>query len=109
MKVSVKVLVLFLALGAMRDGVAQTSTVNLTLEQTHTIKEIVLKDYNFPRLKPGNFTPGDPPPPEAELQRFPEPVTSKIPGTQALRFFLSGDQIVIVSGGSDSRIAEVIK
>lgn len=104
----VKVLALVLALGATRGAVAQTSTVNLTLEQTHTIKEIVLKDYNFPRLKPADFQPGDSPPSDAELQRFPEPVTSKIPGTQALRFFLSGDQIVIVSG-SDNRIAEVIK
>jgi hypothetical protein len=101
----------FLFLGA--PGESQTPlpaspTVKLTAEQEHVIKEIVLKDFNFPKVAVKEFKVGDPAPADAQLQAFPEPVASKVSSVKSHKFFLAGDRIVIVDP-KDNTVADVIQ
>lgn len=83
------------------------SKINLTLEQKHVIKEIV-KDMNVARL-PADTTgsAGTSAPSNAVLRNFPPEITEKVPTIKSHRFFVRGNQIVIVSPDSND-IAEVI-
>lgn len=86
---------------------AQTATIKLTAEDTHTIKEIVLKEQNFPRTAPADYKVGDEAPTSVSLQSFPQVVADKISATKSHKFFLSGDKVVVVD--TKNKIAEVIE
>ena len=85
-----------------------TPTVKLTAEQDHIIKEIVLKDFNFPKAAAADFKVGDAAPGDVQLQNFPETVASKVSSVKAHKFFLSGDKIVVVDP-KDNKVADVIE
>ena len=54
-------------------------TLNLTADQEHVIKEIILKDVNVPKAKPdAPETIGDPVPENIDLYPFPPEITEKI-------------------------------
>jgi hypothetical protein len=82
-------------------------TIRLTLEQTHTIKELV-KETSVPRLPPAEYKIGDSAPGNAVLQTFPALVVEKVPNTTSHKFFMSGDRIVVVDP-KDNKIAEIIE
>jgi hypothetical protein len=86
---------------------AQTATIKLTAEDTHTIKEIVLKESSFPRTAAADYKVGDEAPASVSLQTFPPVVAEKISATKSHRFFLSGDKVVVVD--TRNKIAEVIE
>ncbi len=87
---------------------AQTATVKLTAEETHTIKEIVLKESSAPRLAAADYRIGDQVPPSVTLQTFPQVISDKISSTRSHRFFVSGQKVVVVDP-KDNTIAEIIE
>ena len=87
---------------------AQTATIKLTAEDTHIIKEIVLKESNFPRTAAAEYKVGDTAPPGVNLESFPQLVAEKISAAKSHKFFLSGDKVVVVDP-KDNKIAEVIE
>ena len=86
---------------------AQVATVRLTAEDTHTIKEIVLKDMQTRKPVAGDYKIGDQAPAGVELQAFPPAVADKVSAVKSHRFFVSGEKIVVVD--NDNRIAEIIE
>lgn len=93
--------------GETQSAIPPSPTVKLTAEQDHIIKEIVLKDFNFPKAAPGDFKVGDAPPADAQLQDFPEAVASRVSAVKSHKFFVSGERIVVVDP-KDRKIADVI-
>jgi hypothetical protein len=87
---------------------AQTATIKLTAEDTHTIKEIVLKESSFPRTAPADYKVGDNAPSGVDLQSFPQVVADKISAAKSHKFFLSGDKVVVVDP-KDNKIADVLE
>lgn len=87
---------------------AQTATVKLTAEETHTIKEIVLKESSAPRLAAADYKIGDQVPTSVMLQTFPQAVSDKISAAKSHRFFVSGQKVVVVDP-KDNTIAEIIE
>jgi Protein of unknown function (DUF1236) len=84
-------------------------TLNLTAEQEHVIKEIILKDVNVPKAKPdAPETIGDAVPENIDLYPFPPEITEKVSQVKSHKFFVKGDTIILVSP-TDRRIADVIK
>lgn len=91
------------------DGAhAQMATIKLTAEDTHTIKEIVLKETNAPRVAAGDYKIGDQAPANAELRAFPSMVADKVSAVKSHRFFVSGERIFVVDP-KDNKIADVIE
>jgi hypothetical protein len=96
-----------------RELVAQeerpVAKTNLTMEQRHIIKEIVLKD-----LKPKKATTelsvgvGDAVPTGVEVQPFPSEISEKVPQVSSHGFFVKDEQVIIVSP-KDNKITEVIE
>ena len=85
-----------------------STTVNLTLEQRHVIKEVV-KDLHLPKAS------GDVPvsvgamvPQTVPLQAIPSEIGAKVPQVKSHRFFVTTNRIVLVNP-NDARIAEVIE
>lgn len=87
---------------------AQTPTIKLTAEDTHTIKEIVLKESSFPRTAAADYKVGDEVPSSVELQNFPQLIAGKISAARSHRFFISGNKVVVVDP-KDNTVAEVIE
>jgi hypothetical protein len=87
---------------------ARTSTVNLTVEQRHVIKEIV-KDMPVEKAPAdAQVTTGQAAPEGAVLRSFPSEITQKVPQIKAHKFFVKGNQIVLVSpDGND--VVEIIE
>jgi Protein of unknown function (DUF1236) len=83
--------------------------INLTMEQRHIIKEIVLKD-----LKPKKATTalplavGDAVPSGVEVQPFPAEISEKVPQVSSHTFFVKDDQVIVVSP-KDNKISDVIE
>jgi hypothetical protein len=76
---------------------SRTSTVNLTVEQRHVIKEIV-KDLGVAKVsEDAKVTTGSAAPSEAVLRFFPQDITDKVPQIKSHKFFVQGSHIVIVS------------
>jgi hypothetical protein len=90
------------------DAFAQMATVKLTAEDTHTIKEIVLKDMKVPDAPAGDYKIGDQAPASVELRDFPAQIGDKVSAVKSHRFFVSGQKIVVVDP-KDNKIAEVIE
>jgi hypothetical protein len=83
--------------------------INLSMEQRHIIKEIVLKDLKPKRTSADSKAGiGDSAPAGADPQPFPPEVAQKVPQIKSHRFFVRGDQIVIVNP-TDDRIEDVIE
>lgn len=83
------------------------STVNLTVEQQHTLKEL-LKDASAPD-ETGNapMSVGDTVPESVKLYPMPEMVANKVPQVKAHLFFKKDGHIVLVSA-KDRKVADVI-
>ena len=85
------------------------SKINITLEQRHVIKEVI-KDMNVARTpaESTGTTGASSVPSDAVLRSFPSEITEKVPQIKSHRFFVRGNQIVIVSADSNE-IAEIIE
>lgn len=106
----IAVIAALLAIAASHAAIAQSPglpTVRLTLEQAHTIKEVI-KDAGVERLPAADYKVGDTAPASIVLQSFPALVAEKVPNTAAHKYFLSGNKIVIVDP-RDNRIAEILE
>ena len=89
-----------------QDVLAPAPKLNLTLEQRHTIKELV-KDM---KADAGDVQAaiGEPIPPGISPRPMPSDVSQKVPQVKSHRFFLTAQQIVIVDP-KDNKVADVIK
>ena len=95
-------------LAASTAAWAQTATVKLTAEDSHIIKEIVLKESSFPRTAAADYKVGDEAPSSVSLQAFPDLVAEKISAAKSHKFFLSGEKVVVVNP-KDNKIADIIE
>jgi hypothetical protein len=92
--------------GPSQDVLAPTAKLNLTLEQRHTIKELV-KDMKADAADV-QAAIGEPIPPGISPRPMPSDVSQKVPQVKSHRFFLTAQQIVIVDP-KDNKVADVIK
>ncbi|HWM45934.1 MAG TPA: hypothetical protein VNR11_03355 [Xanthobacteraceae bacterium] len=92
-----------------QPAISSQRTINLTQEDRHTIREIVLKD-NDVRREPANVKAeiGDPAPQGIETHEFPPPLASKIPALKSHSYFVKGDEIVVVDSKA-GKIADIVK
>jgi hypothetical protein len=89
-----------------QDVLAPVPKLNLTLEQRHTIRELV-KDMKADAADV-QATVGELVPQGVNPRPMPSDVGQKVPQVKAHRFFLTAQQIVIVDP-KDSKVADVIK
>lgn len=88
--------------------VAATPSVNLTVEQRHVIKEIVLKDMKVAAVTADvPMAAGSVVPPNVTLQSFPSEISDKVPQVRSHNFFVTNDRIVLVD--KERRVADVIE
>jgi hypothetical protein len=85
-----------------------TPKLNLTLEQTHTIKELIKDEKDQAPTAKVQATVGEPIPAGIEPRPMPADVGQKVPQVKAHRFFLTADEIVIVDP-KNNKVAEIIK
>jgi hypothetical protein len=97
-----------LAMLATGDVRAQMARIKLTADDTHTIKEIVLKEMRTPEVAAGDYKIGDRAPESAELQSFPPLVADKISAIKAHRFFVSDNKVFVVDP-KDNTIADIVE
>jgi hypothetical protein len=84
-----------------------TQKLNLTLEQRHTIREFI-KDVKDQASTPDvKAVVGEPIPPDITPSPMPAVVGQKVPQVKSHRFFVAGQQIVIVDP-KDNNVADVI-
>ena len=88
------------------DALAPGPKLNLTLEQRHTIRELV-KDMKVDAADM-KAEIGEPIPQGMTPRPMPSEVAQKVPQVKSHRFILTEQQIVIVDP-KDNKIAEVIK
>ena len=83
-------------------------SIQLTAEQDHVIKEIVLKDMHIEQVpRSTEIKIGEKVPPNIELQTFPPLVAEKVPQVRTYKFFVTENQIVVVN--PQNIIADIIK
>jgi len=83
-------------------------TINITAEQRHIIKEIVLKAPNVEKAPADvDVTVGSTVPSTVTVQPFPTDVSTKVPQVKTHTFFVQGDKVIIVNP-VDNKIAEVV-
>lgn len=84
-------------------------TIQLTAEEGHTIKEVVLKDMKVQpaAVKSDDVKIGGKIPPGVSLQTFPEVVTERVPQVTRHKFFVSDGQVVVV--GPNDTVADILK
>jgi hypothetical protein len=92
--------------GPSQDVLAPAPKLNLTLEQRHTIKELV-KDMKADAADV-QATIGEPIPAGINPRPMPSDVSQKVPQVKSHWFFLTAQQIVIVDP-KDNKVADVIK
>jgi hypothetical protein len=86
----------------------RTSKINLTVEQRHVIKEVV-KDLPVQKLPDdAKVTTGSAAPEGAVLRSFPVEITDKVPQIKSHKFFVKGQQIVLV-GPDGNDVVEIIE
>jgi hypothetical protein len=88
------------------DVLAPTPKLNLTLEQRHTIRELV-KDMKADAAEV-KAEVGEPIPQGVTPHPMPSEVAQKVPQVKSHRFILTEQQIVIVDP-KDNKVADVIK
>ena len=92
-------------------SVSQPDTVNLTMEQRHIIKEIILKDLKV--TEPADQAAkvptkvGDTVPAGVPLQPMPVEVSAKIPQIKSHSFLVKDDKVVIIDP-KDNTVAALI-
>ena len=86
-----------------------THRINLTVEQRHVIKEIILKDLKFKDAAQANAPGkvGDTVPPGVVLHPIPVEVSAKVPQVRTHSFFVKDDHVFVVDP-KDNRVAEVV-
>jgi hypothetical protein len=92
--------------GPSQDVLAPAPKLNLTLEQRHTIKELV-KDMKADAADV-QAAIGEPIPPGINPRPMPSDVSQRVPQVKSHMFFLTAQQIVIVDP-KDNKVADVIK
>lgn len=91
------------------EPVLARRTINLTEQDRHTIREIVLKNSRVtPDTRPAKIEIGDPVPKEITTYEFPELATAKISALKSHRYFIKDGSVVIV-GASDGTVADIVK
>ena len=84
-------------------------SIKLTAEQSYVIKEIVLNEKRTEQVsRNGEVKIGDRVPDNIQLQTFPQLVAEKVPQVRTHKFFVTKNQIVIVSP-QDNVVADIIK
>jgi hypothetical protein len=83
-------------------------SINLTEENRHVIREIILKDPNVHRQDAPRAVIGNSSPTGVVMQPFPAEVTQKIPSLRSLAYFVSDDSVVIVDP-NDKRVADIVE
>jgi hypothetical protein len=87
--------------------VAPTSTVNLSLEQQHTIREFV-KELRVPKVAAKfELAVGTAVPASVQLQPMPAEIAEKVPSVKTHRLLVTDSRIALVNP-NDPRIAGVI-
>jgi hypothetical protein len=88
-------------------------TINLTEEDRHTIREIVLKDANVHKETANvKVAIGDKVPSNVTTYEFPAFALTKVPALKAHRYFVKDDQVVIVDTGdgvNSGKVADIVK
>lgn len=85
-----------------------SSKINLTVEQRHVIKEVI-KDMAIAKAPADALvTTGSSAPSGVVLRAFPSEITDKISQIKSHKFFVKGEQIVIVSSDGND-IVEIIE
>jgi hypothetical protein len=89
--------------------ISSQRTINLTQEDRHTIKEIVLKDLNVQKEADSvKAAIGDPAPTGVTTHEFPALLANKIPALKTHTYFVKGDEVVVVDGKA-GKIADIVK
>jgi hypothetical protein len=88
-------------------------SVNLTMEQRHIIKEIILKDMKI--AEPADQTAakvptqvGDTVPSGIPLQPMPVEVSAKVPQLKAHSFLVKNDKVIIIDP-KDNKVAALVE
>jgi hypothetical protein len=83
--------------------------INLSMEQRHVIKEIVLKEMK-PKRATADVTAGigDPVPAGVDVLPFPAEISAKIPQVRSHGFFVTDDHVIVVNT-KDNKIEDVIE
>jgi len=90
-------------------AVTPSETVNLTMEQKHVIKEIILKDLKIQAQTADVPTQvGDKIPAGIPLQPMPVEVSAKVPQLKSHSFIVKNDKVVIVDP-KDNKIAALVE
>ena len=92
--------------------VKPADTVNLTMEQRHVIKEIIIKDMKItePQDQAAKVPTqvGDTVPSGIPLQPMPVEVSAKVPQLKAHSFLVKNDQVVIIDP-KDNKVAALVE
>jgi hypothetical protein len=87
----------------------QQETVELTMEQRHVIKEIILKDLKIaPQTAEVPTQIGQPVPTGVPLQPIPVEVSAKIPQIKSHSFIVKNDTVLIIDP-KDNKIAAKVE
>jgi hypothetical protein len=92
-----------------RPAVGPSESVNLTMEQKHIIKELIVKEMKV--QPPTASVPtgiGETIPPGIPLQPMPVEVSSKIPQLKTHSFIVKDDKVIIVDP-KDNKIAALVE
>jgi hypothetical protein len=85
-----------------------TRTINLTAEQRHVIKEVILKEQNVAKADAGLSTSvGDVLPASVITHSFPSELGEKIPQVKSHVYIVKGNEVVVVNP-RDRVVQEVI-
>jgi hypothetical protein len=90
-----------------REQLPTIPKLNLTLEQRHTIREFIKDMKSQATTRDVKAAVGDPVPADVNLQPMPADVGRKVPQVKSHRFFITGDEIVLVNP-SDNKVADII-
>ena len=93
-----------------QPAISSRRTVNLTEEDRHTIREIVLKDSQVSRAPSSTkATIGDPPPSDVVTYEFSPQITDKISALQSLKYFVKADDEIVIVDTKSDRVADIVK
>jgi hypothetical protein len=88
-----------------------TEQVNLTMEQKHIIKEIIIKDLKATAPDQATKVPtkvGDTVPTGIPLQPIPVEVSAKVPQLKSHSFLVKDDKVVIIDP-KDNKVAALVE
>jgi hypothetical protein len=90
--------------------ISSQRTVNLTEQDRHTIREIVLKDTQVSKAPASTHAAiGDPPPHDVVTYEFPPQVTEKISALQSLKYFVLADDEIVIVDTKGNKVADIVK